>query len=129
MHGDRPPDSHAAQARPADAVGHQVAQRTASKCTLLISGTAWHLRGSGTISGNKYMITAVGMSCSGLARSSALKFMKLRNPGLGKTFRGPSGFACRSMTPPSVGATLVISALCQHQPGKTPFFAWAPKVG
>jgi hypothetical protein len=110
---------------PANTAGRQAAESVAN-CLSLISGTPWNIN-HGAISGNKYIVTAHAMPCSGLARTSALKFMKLSNPGLGKTFRGPSGFACHSMMPTSVGAKLV-GAICRRQSGSKAFFGWAPKV-
>jgi hypothetical protein len=119
----------AAQARPTNTVGHQAATAQAvSKCSIVISGTPWHIRAGGTISGNKYTITAHGMPCSGLARTWVLKFINRSNPGPGKTFQGPSGFICHSFTSPAAGAKLLISGVCAHQPSNNPFFGWGPKV-
>lgn len=115
------------QARPTHTSGSQAATVHAiSKCSLVISGTPWHILG--TTSGNKYTITAHGMPCSGLARTWVLKFMNLRNPGVGKTVPGPSGFTCRSFTSPASGAKLLITGVCAHQPSNNPFFGWGPKV-
>ena len=119
----------AAQARPTNTVGHQAATAQAvSVCSIVISGTPWEIRAGGTISGNKYTITAHGMPCSGLARTSVLKFINLSSPGLGKTFQGPSAFTCHSFTSPASGDKLLISGVCAHQPSNNPFFGWGPKV-
>ena len=117
-----------AQARPVGTrTAHAVAAQAISKCSIVVSGTPWHIRAGGTVSGDKYTIAAHGMSCA-TARPWVLKFTKQTNPGIGKALTGPSGFACRSWTTPASGAKLVVSGVCAVPPHNNPFFGWGPKA-
>ena len=117
-----------AQARPAGTVASRaVTAQAISKCSIVVSGTPWRIRAGGSISGDKYTISAHGMSCA-TARPWVLKFTKQSNPGIGKTLNGPSGFTCRSWTTPASGAKLVVSGVCMVPPHNNPFFGWGPKV-
>ena len=116
-----------AQARPAGThAAHAVAAQAISRCSIVVSGTPWRIRAGGSISGDRYTISAHGMSCA-TARPWVLKFTKQTNPGIGKTLKGPSGFTCRSWTTPASGAKLVISGVCMVPPHNNPFFGWGPK--
>jgi hypothetical protein len=117
-----------AQARPArTAASGTVAAHTVSRCSIVVSGTPWHIRAGGSISGDTYAISAHGMSCS-TARPWVLKLSSQSNPGIGKTLNGPRGFTCRSWTTPASGAKLVVSGICSVQPHNNPFFGWGPKA-
>jgi hypothetical protein len=117
-----------AQARPAGTVASRaVTAQTISRCSIVVSGTPWRIRAVGSVSGDKYTISAHGMSCS-TARPWVLTFTKQSNPGIGKTLKGPRGFTCHSWTTPASGAKLVISGVCAAQPHNNPFFGWGPKV-
>ena len=72
-----------AQARPAGThAAHAVAAQAISRCSIVVSGTPWRIRAGGSISGDRYTISAHGMSCA-TARPWVLKFTKQTNPGIG----------------------------------------------
>jgi hypothetical protein len=102
-----------------------VSAPAAPRCTIGVTAAHWNIRGPAG-SGNRYKIVAEGMSCA-VAQPWVLKFTSRHSDGLGSTFKGPSGFACRSWSTPASGDKLVYAGACVHAPG-VPFFSWAPRA-
>ena len=78
-------------------------------------------------SGSTYTLAARGMPCA-TARPWVVKFTHQTAGATGKTFKGPSGFTCRSFSTSSSGDKLVYSGVCMKGPHNHPFFEWGPKV-
>jgi hypothetical protein len=73
------------------------------------------------ISGDKYKVAAVGMSCA--SRPWAIKFTHARVEVTGQTLKGPRGFTCIAY------AELVpYTGVCTHPPHNHPFLGWGPRT-
>jgi len=111
--------SSAVIAAPAQAT---VRAPSAAKCTVMVKGAHWSIKGSG--SGSSYKVVANGISC--LVAATWVRKLTGRTSALGATFRaGPAGFTCRSLSTPASGDKLTYAGVCTHTPGT--FFGWAAK--
>jgi len=107
------------------ATGSQAATAHAApaKCHIVVTGAHWSIPApGGRISGDKYTVAAVGMSCAS-ARPWAVKFTHAKVKVSGQTLKGPRGFRCISYSEP-----VPYTDVCTHSPHNHPFFGWAPKT-
>jgi len=87
----------------------------------VIQGAHWSVREpGGRISGNKYTVTARGVSCSSV-RAWVVKFTHVKikgsgQQGLGQTLKGPAGYKCHSISEAVSGDDLVYAGVCLHPP-------------
>jgi hypothetical protein len=99
------------------------ARAGSAKCHIVVTGAHWSIQApGGRISGNKYTVAAVGMSCAS-ARPWAVKFTHAKVKVSGQTLKGARGFRCISYSEP-----LPYTGVCTHPPHNHPFFGWAPKT-
>jgi len=99
--------------------------RVDTNCKIVVAGAPWKILPSR--SGSTYTLAARGMSCA-TARPWVVTFTHQTAGATGKTFKGPSGFTCRSFSTSSSGDKLVYSGVCMKGPHNHPFFEWGPKV-
>jgi hypothetical protein len=113
------------QAHPARTAGFQTAAVVQSNCTIVISGAHWQIHVH-SLSGDKYTLKARDVSCSSV-RAQVVAFTHRAGLEFG-TFKGPSGFTCKSFSTATSGDKLLYSGVCMRGPHNDPFFAWGPKV-
>jgi hypothetical protein len=99
------------------------ARAASTKCHIIVTGAHWSIPApGGRITGDKYKVAAVGMSCTS-ARPWAIKFTHARVKASGQTLKGPRGFTCISYSEP-----VPYTGVCTHPPHNHPYFGWAPKT-
>jgi hypothetical protein len=98
--------------------------RAETNCRIVVAGASWKVAAH---SGSSYTLAARGMSCA-TARPWAVKLTHQTAGATGKSFKGPSGFTCRSFSTTSSGDKLLYSGVCMKGPHNDPFFEWGPKV-
>lgn len=116
------------QARPAQTAGSRAASAALSLCTTAVTGASWREREAGKTmaAGNEYTVSAGGMSCSS-ASAMVVALTHRHGMGYGQAFKGPRGFACKSLVLPQLGA-LQVAGRCMHVPHNYPIFFWSPKL-
>jgi hypothetical protein len=116
------------QARPAHSVGSRGTSKSLALCTTTVTGASWREREAGKTmaAGNKYTVSAGGMSCS-TAGAMAVALTHRHGIQYGQAFTGPRGFACKSLALPQLGA-LQVAGRCMHLPHNYPIFSWSPKL-
>jgi hypothetical protein len=101
-----------------------VSARAETNCRIVVAGAPWKVVSR---SGSSYTLVARDMPCA-KARPWVVKITQQTSKGVGTTFKGPSGFACRSFATSTSGDKLVYSGTCSKGPHNVPFFGWGPKV-
>ena len=116
------------QARPAHSAGSRAASAALALCTTTVTGATWRDREAGKTmaAGNKYTVSAGGMSCSS-AGAIVVALTHRHGMRYGQAFKGPRGFACKSLALPQLG-TLQVAGRCMHLPNNHPIFSWSPKL-
>jgi hypothetical protein len=107
------------------ATGSQAATARAAsaRCHIVVTGAHWSIPApGGRISGDKYTVAAVGMSCAS-ARPWAIKFTHAKVKVSGQILKGPRGFRCISYSEP-----VPYTGVCTQPPHNHPFFGWGPKT-
>ncbi len=95
-----------------------------TNCRIVIAGAPWKVASH---SGSTYTLAARGMPCA-TARPWAAKLTHQTAAAAGATFKGPSGFSCRSFSTSASGDKLLYAGVCMKGPHNHPFFEWGPKV-
>jgi hypothetical protein len=101
-----------------------VSARAETNCKIVITGAPWKVV---LHSGSGYTLAARDISCA-KARPWVARITQQTSKGVGTTFKGPSGFSCRSFATSTSGDKLVYSGVCTKGPHNDPFFGWGPKV-
>lgn len=116
------------QARPAYTAGSRAVSAALSPCTTVVTGAPWREREAGKTmaAGNKYAVSAGGISCSS-AGAMVVALTHRHGIAYGQAFKGPQGFACKSLALPQLGASQV-AARCTRPPHNYPIFSWSPKL-
>jgi hypothetical protein len=98
--------------------------RAETNCKIVIAGAPWKVVSH---SGSSYTLAARDMPCA-TARPWVARITHQTSKGVGSTFKGPSGFSCRSFATSTSGDKLVYSGVCSKGPHNVPFFGWGPRV-
>ena len=101
-----------------------VSARAETNCKIVSTGAPWKVVSH---SGSSYTLAARDIPCA-TARPWVAKITHQTSKGVGTTFKGPSGFSCRSFATSTSGDKLVYSGVCSKGPHNDPFFGWGPKV-
>ncbi|HZQ65013.1 MAG TPA: hypothetical protein VFA66_07295 [Gaiellaceae bacterium] len=116
------------QARPAHTARSRTASAAPSLCTTVVTGAPWHEREAGKTraAGNEYAVSAGGISCSS-AGAMVVAMTHRQGMAYGQAFKGPRGFACKSLALPQLGV-MQAAGKCMHLPHNYPIFSWSPKL-